>query len=94
MDGMFLGSLGAKAQVTLPKAVRHALGLRAKEDVVGFIVNGNRVALTRVEPLPSSDPFTDEEWGKIRKLATRGPVGGFSGSKQSLKELKAWLRLP
>ena len=48
----------------------------------------------RFEPLPSSDPFTDEEWKKIRKLAARGPVSGFSGSKESLKELKAWLRLP
>ncbi|MBI5245182.1 MAG: AbrB/MazE/SpoVT family DNA-binding domain-containing protein [Elusimicrobia bacterium] len=91
---MFLSHLGNKAQVTLPKAVRQALGLKVKEDVVGFIVEGNRVAVTRVEPLPSSDPFTDEEWKKIRKLAARGPVSGFSGSKESLKELKAWLRLP
>jgi len=61
--------VGAKAQVTLPKAVREALHLTAQHDLVGFVVQGDRVALTRIEPVPSSDPFTDEEWRKIKRLA-------------------------
>ena len=45
--------VGAKAQVTLPKAVREALHLKAQHDLVGFVVHGGRVALTRIEPVPS-----------------------------------------
>lgn len=92
MQEMFLGHLGNKAQVTLPKAVRRALGLRVKEDVVGFIVDGNRVAITRIEPLPSSDPFTDEEWVKIRRLAAKPPAAKFSSSEDSIKHLKTILK--
>jgi len=57
--------VGAKAQVTLPKVVREALHLKAQHDLVGFVIQGDRVALTRIEPVPSTDPFTDEEWKKI-----------------------------
>ena len=63
--------VGAKAQVTLPKMVREALHLKAQHDLVGFLVQGDRVALTRIEPVPSSDPFTDQEWKKIERLASQ-----------------------
>ena len=57
MSKLITSPVGAKAQVTLPKAVREALHLKPQEDLVGFVVEGSRVALTRIEPVPSSDPF-------------------------------------
>ena len=67
MHQIMTASLGAKAQVTLPRLVRQALGLKEKQDLVGFIIDGKRVALTRIEPVPSSDPFTVAEWLKLKE---------------------------
>ena len=83
--------VGAKAQVTLPKAVREALHLKAQHDLVGFVVQGNRVALTRIEPVPSSDPFTDEEWRKIERLAAQAPAATCENAADSLRYLKRHL---
>lgn len=91
MDGLFLSPLGNKAQVTLPKAVREALGGVGKSDLVGFIVEGRRVAVTRIEPVPSSDPFTEEEWARLRKLAAKPPAAVFDDSKSSLRYLRGRL---
>ncbi|MBI4676880.1 MAG: AbrB/MazE/SpoVT family DNA-binding domain-containing protein [Elusimicrobia bacterium] len=86
-----MSPMGAKAQVTLPKAVRQTLGLSEK-DMVGFVVDGKRVALTRIEPVPSSDPFSEEEWRKIERLAGEAPAAAFPDSKASLRYLKGLLR--
>jgi bifunctional DNA-binding transcriptional regulator/antitoxin component of YhaV-PrlF toxin-antitoxin module len=83
--------VGAKAQVTLPKAVREALHLKAQHDLVGFVVQGDRVALTRIEPVPSSDPFTDEEWKQIERLASQAPAATFEHAVDSLRYLKRHL---
>ena len=83
--------VGAKAQVTLPKAVREALHLKAQHDLVGFVVHGGRVALTRIEPVPSSDAFTDAEWVKIEQLTARSPVATFENAADSLRYLKRHL---
>ena len=80
--------VGAKAQVTLPKAVREALHLKAQHDLVGFVVQGDRVALTRIEPVPSSDPFTDEEWKQIERLASQSPAATCENAADSLRYLK------
>ena len=84
--------VGAKAQVTLPKAVREALHLKPQEDLVGFVVEGDRVALTRIEPVPSSDPFTDEEWAKIERLTSQTPTATFENAADSLHYLKRRLK--
>lgn len=83
--------VGAKAQVTLPKAVREALHLKAQRDLVGFVIQGGRVALTRIEPVPSSDPFTDAEWAKIEQLAAQPPAATFEHAADSLRYLKRHL---
>lgn len=92
MFHIWTSPLGAKAQVTLPKAVRIALHLKEKRDIVGFIMEGNRVILTRVEPVPSSNPLTEEEWKKIERLASESPAVVFSSSKSSIKHLKKKLK--
>ena len=83
--------VGAKAQVTLPKVVREALHLKAQHDLVGFVIQGDRVALTRIEPVPSSDPFSDEEWKKIERLAAQTPAATCENAADSLRYLKRHL---
>ena len=86
-----LSVVGAKAQVTLPKEVRKALKVKEKEDMVGFIIEGNTVILTRIEPVPSGDPFTAEEWKKIKALAKKQPNEIHQNSKESIARLRRML---
>ena len=83
--------VGAKAQVTLPKSVREALHLKAQHDLVGFVIQGGRVALTRIEPVPSSDPFTAQEWKTIERLTSRTPAATCENAADSLRYLKRHL---
>ena len=83
--------VGAKAQVTLPKSVREALHLKAQHDLVGFVIQGGRVALTRIEAVPSTDPFTDGEWKKIERLAAQTPAATCENAADSLSYLKRHL---
>jgi len=83
--------VGAKAQVTLPKVVREALHLKAQHDLVGLVVQGGRVALTRIEPVPSSDPFTEVEWKQIERLAAETPAATCDNAADSLRYLKRHL---
>jgi bifunctional DNA-binding transcriptional regulator/antitoxin component of YhaV-PrlF toxin-antitoxin module len=83
--------VGAKAQVTLPKAVREALHLKAQSDLVGFVIYGGRVALTRIEPVPSSDPFSQREWKQIGRLAAQSPAAVCENAEDSLRYLKRHL---
>ena len=85
--------VGAKAQVTLPKSVREALHLKAQHDLVGFVIQGDRVALTRIEPVPSSDPFTEAEWKKIERVASHAPAATCENAAESLQYLKRHLSL-
>ena len=83
--------VGAKAQITLPKSVRQALHLKAQHDLVGFVIQGGRVALTRIEPVPSSDPFADHEWKIIEQLVSRAPAAVCENAADSLRYLKRHL---
>lgn len=51
---MILGRITAKAQTTIPRAVRLALGLEPGDDVV-WEIEGDRVVMTRARA--ASDPF-------------------------------------
>lgn len=84
--------LGAKAQLTLPKAVRKALHLQDQRDLVGFMIQNGRVALTRIEPVPSTDPFTKDEWRAMDRLAARPPAAVLPGAVRSLRYLQRHLR--
>ncbi len=79
--------VGSKAQITLPKSVREVLRLKARHDLVGFVISGSRVALTRIEPVPSSDPFTDAEWKTIERLAAQAPAAASKSAVESLRYL-------
>lgn len=51
---MILGKITAKAQITIPRAVRAALGLKPGDDVE-WSVEGDRVIMTRSRR--TADPF-------------------------------------
>ena len=53
---MILGRITAKAQTTIPRAVRLALGLAPGDDVV-WEIEGDRVVMTRARA--STDPFVN-----------------------------------
>lgn len=61
---MILGKITAKAQTTVPRAVRLALGLMPGDEVV-WEIDGEQVVMTRAKA--ASDPFvgnfdTFSEW--------------------------------
>ncbi len=90
---MVTAPVGAKAQITLPKAVREALRLSDRNGLIGFVIQGDRVAITRVEPVPSSDPFSDAEWHTIDQLAAQPPTATLQNSEQALQYLQRHLRV-
>lgn len=61
---MIIGKLTAKAQITIPRAVRLALGLKPGDDVA-WEIDGDQVVMTRAKDV--RDPFvgnfdTFTEW--------------------------------
>ena len=57
----------SKGQVTLPKAVREALGIR-EGTLVGFEV-ARDTAVLRTLGLVADDPFGEAEWRALAKVA-------------------------
>ena len=80
-------SIGAKFQMTIPKEVRAALGIRHKGEMVGFAVDGAKVSLTKARMEPE-ESFTAEEWHKILKLAHEKPSKTFHSADAFLKDMK------
>ena len=60
---MITSKLTSKAQTTIPQAVRVALKLKGGDEI-GFQIEGDRVILIRVPPVPDGDdPFRAfDEW--------------------------------
>jgi antitoxin PrlF len=53
---MITSKLTSKAQTTIPQAVRAALRLR-EGDEIAYVIEGDRVLLTRASPEGTDDPF-------------------------------------
>jgi len=61
---MITSKLTAKAQTTIPRAVRKHLGV-AEGDLLGFVVEGDRVVLCKPllrGPVPAATPRVMSEW--------------------------------
>jgi antitoxin PrlF len=59
---MITSKLTSKAQTTIPLPVRTALRL-APGDELAYIIEGDRVVLTKADKVPADDPFaTFSEW--------------------------------
>lgn len=61
---MIESRISSKAQTTIPRSVRAALGLR-EGDSIAWRIDGDTVILSRATPhAPLDDPFTTfTEWG-------------------------------
>jgi|GEM_PF-2163294 len=79
--------IGAKFQVTIPKEVRMVLGIKSKGDLVGFMVEGNHVNLTKAR-IQAEEVFSDEEWQKILQLSKEPSTKTFKSGRAFLKDLK------
>jgi antitoxin PrlF len=59
---MITSKLTSKAQTTIPLPVRTALRL-SPGDELAYIIEGDRVVLTKADKVPADDPFaTFSEW--------------------------------
>lgn len=59
---MILSKLSSKAQTTVPRSVRAALGLK-EGDAIAYEVRGHEVVITRAESSVVEDPFVlFDEW--------------------------------
>lgn len=59
---MITSKLTSKAQTTIPRPVRNALRL-VEGDEIAYIIDGDRVILTKASREPADDPFaTFAEW--------------------------------
>lgn len=60
---MILSRITSKAQTTIPRAVRAALGLR-EGDAIAYEIDGDRVVITKASSEAWFDPFASfDEWG-------------------------------
>ena len=61
--------VGVKFQITLPKKIREALGIRQAGELIGFLLDGSKVVLTKAEITPQGETFTEKEWAKLVALS-------------------------
>lgn len=77
--------MGEKAQITLPKVVRKALGLKKKGELVGFMVESGSIRLTKARVIPEAS-LSDRE---IERLAVSA---GRHHGKRRFRDQKTFLR--
>lgn len=74
-------------EVSLPKPVRQLLRLRGKHALVGFLIEGNRVILTRARVIPDLT-LSDEEIAFLSSLSRQGAgKQSFRGPEPALQYL-------
>ena len=89
MDKLVTAPLSSKAQLTLPKRVRELLGVREKGDRIGFLIDekSHRILITKVDLVPSEEPYTKEELRKLLKLTKEAGGKTFDSAQAFLKHL-------
>ena len=82
--------LGPKGQITLPKEIREALGIKERGDVVGFLLDekSHTVKLTRMEIRPAKAEYTQEEIKKLMILAKEPGGKKYGSAAEFLKNLE------
>lgn len=83
--------IGVKFQITLPKKVREALGIRRAGELLGFLVDGSKVTLTKAEVVPQGRSFTAREWAKLVRLS-EGSRGRTRSAKEYLRRHRRLVR--
>ncbi len=82
--------LGPKGQLTLPKEIREALGLREKGELVGFVLDDKTksVRLARMEIRPAGADYSAEELRRLMGIAREPGGKKFSSAEEFLKHLR------
>ena len=74
MEGVLITSkLTTKAQTTIPQPVRTALHIKPGDEIA-YVIEGDRVVLTRATTEPAEDPFAT--FGEWNSEADRRAYGG------------------
>jgi len=91
MTMLMTATLSSKAQLTLPKRIRELLGVRAKGDQVGFVVDEKtrRIVMTKITLLPTEEPHTPEELHKLLRLAKAPGKKTFASAEAFLKHVRS-----
>jgi bifunctional DNA-binding transcriptional regulator/antitoxin component of YhaV-PrlF toxin-antitoxin module len=91
MTTLMTATLSSKAQLTLPKRIRELLGIRAKGDQVGFVVDEKtrRVMMTKIRLVPTEEPYTEEELRKLLHLARAPGKKTFASAEAFLKHIRS-----
>ncbi len=81
--------LTSKAQLTLPKPIRKLLGVHAKGDRVGFLIDEktHRITITKVDLVPAEAAYTEEEIRQLLKLRKEPGGKTFNSMEAFLKHL-------
>jgi len=79
--------LGEKAQITLPKVIRETLNIKNSGDLVGFIIEGKTIKLTKAHVIPEMYEFSDEEAKKLAHLARKKKGHRFKNAETALRYL-------
>ena len=68
---MMAADVKANGELRLPQPIRRALHLRGKGGLVGFVIEGKRILLTKATVVP--EPIlSDEEIASLARLSRRG----------------------
>ena len=91
MTMLMTATLSSKAQLTLPKRIRELLGLRAKGDQVGFVVDEKtrRIVMTKITLVPTEEPYTQDELRKLLRLAKAPGKKTFASAEAFLKHVRS-----
>ena len=68
---IYPSTVRVNGDIRLPKPVRAALHLRGKDDLVGFVIVGGQVRLTKATVVPDAT-LSDEELAGLARLSKRG----------------------
>ena len=88
---LMTATLSSKAQLTLPKRIRELLGIRAKGDQVGFVVDEktHRVMMTKISLVSTEESYTEEELRKLLRLARTPRKKTFASAEAFLKHIRS-----
>ena len=80
-------SVSEKGQVTLPKSVRGILGINKPGQLVGFVVEGDSIKLTRAKVVKDTS-ITEDEMAMMAQWSKKGNGRKvFKTTKSALKHL-------
>jgi AbrB family looped-hinge helix DNA binding protein len=67
----YVSRMTSKGQTTIPKEVRAILGLKEGSEIAFKPETGGFMMIRVTTTIKESDPYTQAEWRKIKKLASK-----------------------